>query len=217
MPSSTSSSDEHAVAIGEEPISGLDRMTVGGERVFSSGKRAHQHQQGRLRQVKIGEQRLDYVQGGARGEEDVCGAGMGLEAVDAGTVLQHADRRGAGGHDAPAFAQRVIDLQRGFIRQRVPFRMETDLCHLRHPHWLERAQPDMERQVGDEHASGADLLKNFRGEVQSGGGCGDRAALLRKDRLVTLTIKGLVLTANVWGQRDMPDKLQPGEEIVHRA
>ena len=91
-----------------------------------------------------------------------------------------------------------------------------DLRHFRHPHGLERAQPDMECQVGDEHTSGPDPLKNFSSEMQPGGGCGDRATLTRKDGLVTLAIQRLVLTANVGGQRDMPQKLQPGEEIVHR-
>jgi hypothetical protein len=74
----------------------------------------------------------------------------------------------------------------------------------------------MERQVGDDHPSGTNSFKNFRGEVQPRGGCGDRAALLRIDSLVTLTIHCLVVTANVWRQRDMPQKLQPGEEVVDR-
>ena len=89
--------------------------------------------------------------------------------------------------------------------------MEADLRHFRHPHWLERAQPDMERQVGDEHAPGADPLQDIRGEVQPGSGCGDRAALPRKDGLVTLAIESLILTANVRGQWDMPKKLQAGQ------
>ena len=68
------------------------------------GKRAHQHQQRRLGQMKIGEQGAHHVQAGARGEKDAGGAGMRLQPADAGTVLQRADGRGAGSHDAPALA-----------------------------------------------------------------------------------------------------------------
>ena len=67
--------------------------------------------------------------------------------------------------------------------------METDLRYFRHPHWLKRAQPHMECQVGDEHTPGADPLQDIRGEVQPGSGRGDRAALPGKDGLVTLPIE----------------------------
>ena len=58
--------------------------------------------------------------------------------------------------------------------------------------------------MGDDHASGTDPLKDFRGEVQPGGGRGHGATLLRIDGLVTLAIQCLVVTANVWRKRDMP-------------
>ena len=74
----------------------------------------------------------------------------------------------------------------------------------------------MKCQVGDEHAPGANPLQDFRGEVQPGRRCGNRAALPRKDGLVTLTIKILILTANVRRQRNMSQKIQAGEEVVHR-
>ncbi len=215
MPSSISR-DEHAVTVREELITGFDRMTISGECFFSPSKRADQHEQGGLRQVKIGQQRVDHFQAGAGGEEDVGCAGMWLQPADAGTVLQRADGRGAGSDDATAFEQCLLDLQGRFLGQRISFGVEVDLCDLRHPHWLERPQPDMERQVGDDHASGTDSFKDFRGEVQPGGGRGYRAALLRKDGLVALTVQRLVVTTNVGGQRDMPQKLQPGEEIVDR-
>src|ERR1700722_5120496 len=109
MPSSTSSSHEHAVAVGEETIPGFDRMTISGESVFSARKRAHQHQQGRLRQVKVGEQRLDHFYVRAGREKDVCCAVMGLEPSYAGAVLQYAHRGGAGGHNAPALSERIVD------------------------------------------------------------------------------------------------------------
>ena len=103
MPSGTSSSDEHAIAVGEEAITTLYGMTVSGEGVFSPGKRAHQHQERRLRQMEIGEHRLDYFEAAARREKDVGRAAMGLQAADAGTVFQYSDRSSSSGHHAPPF------------------------------------------------------------------------------------------------------------------
>src|ERR1700736_5306820 len=132
MPSSTSSSDEHAVAVREEPIPGFDRMTIRGESVFSARKRAHQHQQSRLRQVEVGEQRLDHFYARAGREKDVRSTAMGLEPSYAGAVLQYAYRGGASGHHAPAISERIVDLQGGFFRQRISFRVEANLRNLVH-------------------------------------------------------------------------------------
>ncbi len=91
-----------------------------------------------------------------------------------------------------------------------------NLRYIRHPNRLERSQPDVEGQVGNDDTPRADPLQNLGSEMQTGGGRSDRSALTRKDRLVTLAVQRLILTANVWGQRHMPQKLQPGEEIIHR-
>ena len=115
----------------------------------------------------------------------------------------------------PSWSAR-LDLQSRFRGQRIPFGVEANLCHLRHPDWLEGAQPDMEGQVGDENASGADSLQDGRGEVQPGSGCGDGTALPGKDGLVALPIERLVRAANVWGQGNMPQNFKPGKEILHR-
>src|ERR1700678_1996619 len=131
--------NEHAVAVGEEAISGFDCVTVSRECVLSAGKRAYQHQQGGLGQVKIGQQRLDDVQGRAGGEEDVRRAGMRLQTADAGTMLQGADGCGAGSDDAATVEQCLLDLQGCFLGKGISLRVEVDLCDLRYPHWLERS------------------------------------------------------------------------------
>jgi hypothetical protein len=97
----------------------------------------------------------------------------GLEPAYAGTVLQHPDCSGADGHDTPAFAQRMADLQRCFFWQRIPFRMEADFRNLSHPHWLKRPQPHVKSQLRDEHAAGPDPLQDLRSEVQPSGRRGD--------------------------------------------
>ena len=68
-------------------IPGFDSVTIGCECIPSSRKRADQHQQSRLRQVKVGEQRLHHFYVRAGREKDVGSAGMGFEAADARTVL----------------------------------------------------------------------------------------------------------------------------------
>ena len=55
------SGDEHAVPVGEEAITRFDRVTIGGQCLIFSGKGAHQHQQRRLGQMKIGQQSPDHV------------------------------------------------------------------------------------------------------------------------------------------------------------
>ena len=78
-------------------------------------------------QVKIGQQGADHVEAGTRREEDAGGAGMRLHPAYEGTVLQGAHRRSAGGHDAPAFVERPLDLQGRFRGQRVSFGVEANL------------------------------------------------------------------------------------------
>src|SRR6267378_2025107 len=51
--------DEHAIAVTVEAISDTDRFLVRTKNEFASSKRTHQHQQGRAREVKIGQQRID--------------------------------------------------------------------------------------------------------------------------------------------------------------
>src|ERR1700677_4349821 len=91
-----------------------------------------------------------------------------------------------------------------------------NLRYIRHPNGLERPQPDMEGQVGNDDTPRADPLQNLSSEMQTGGGRSDRSALTRKGRLVTLAVGGVVRAATVWGQRHVPQKLQPDEEIIHR-
>src|ERR1700742_4207373 len=51
------------IAIGEEAIAGFDRMRVGRAHPRGAGKGADQHEQGRFRQMEVGQQKV----GGAHG------------------------------------------------------------------------------------------------------------------------------------------------------
>src|SRR5258708_38843197 len=50
------SGQKHAVAIAEKTVSALNRMVISSQYALSACKCAHQHQQARLRQVKIRQQ-----------------------------------------------------------------------------------------------------------------------------------------------------------------
>src|ERR1700689_540516 len=54
--SSAASREKHAVAIAEKAVSFLDRVAISGQHPLAAGKGAHQHQQARLRQMKVSEQ-----------------------------------------------------------------------------------------------------------------------------------------------------------------
>src|SRR5208282_1696766 len=49
---------EHTISVGVEPVSCLDRVPVSGHYELFAAQRAHQHQQGGLRQMKVCQQRV---------------------------------------------------------------------------------------------------------------------------------------------------------------
>src|SRR5258706_10330328 len=62
---------EHAIAIREETIALFHRMTIGGQHLFFSSERAHQHQQCRPGQMEISQQRVHNLEAKSRIDEDI--------------------------------------------------------------------------------------------------------------------------------------------------
>src|SRR5579864_4626342 len=93
----TSSFQKHAVAIGVEPVFLLDRMPVGFHDWFFSPKRAHQHEECGLRQMKICQQRRHYAEFEAGMNKYVGLAAASLHSASGLTrhILQRAHRRGS--------------------------------------------------------------------------------------------------------------------------
>src|SRR5262245_51045305 len=58
------------ITIRIEAITGLNRMGVGRLHGVETHERADQHEQGRARQVKVGDQSVDRLEVVARGDED---------------------------------------------------------------------------------------------------------------------------------------------------
>ena len=58
--------DQHGIAVGEEAVALLNRVPVGIKDQLATCQRGHQHQQGRFRQVEIGNQAIDAADAVAR-------------------------------------------------------------------------------------------------------------------------------------------------------
>jgi hypothetical protein len=63
----------------------------------------------------------------------------------------------------------------------------------------------------------ADLVKNLRGEVKSGGGSSDGAELLGVYGLIAVAIGGGIRAGNVRRKRDVADAIEGGEKIRDRS
>ena len=77
----------------------------------------------------------------------------------------------------------------------------------------ERAESDVQRQVGDRCALRAALVEHFGGEMQPGGRGGNRATIAREDRLVTGPVLRRVGPADVRRKRHMSDRLEGLVEV----
>src|SRR4051812_41315387 len=94
--------DEHAIAVREEAVALADGVLVGGEDAVASGEGGDEHEERRLRQVEVGEQRAHDAEVEARVNKDVGFAGAGDEPtrVLSGDKLKGADGGSADGDDA---------------------------------------------------------------------------------------------------------------------
>ena len=81
-------------------------------------------------------------------------------------------------------------------------------------HRLKRAEPDVEGQLAQLHTPLADSFEYLLREVQTGGGSGNRPGPLGKYGLVTLAVRGVVRSFNVWRQRNVSEPLQM---LIHGA
>src|ERR1700694_4497270 len=66
---SRATEQQAGIAVGIEPVAGIDRMRVGALHDLEAGEGRDQHEQGRARQVEIRHQRLDGAELVSRGDE----------------------------------------------------------------------------------------------------------------------------------------------------
>ena len=149
---------QHGVAVAEEAVARAHRVRVGREHALAAGEGAHQHQQCRLRQVEVGEQRVNDLELKARRMKRRVSPrrprAYPLRAAGARGRLERPHHRRADRDDAPARGARARDRLAGLPR-RLLTRSACMTCAFDFvdPHRLERARADMQRDAGALHAA----------------------------------------------------------------
>ena len=175
------------------------------------GQGRHQHDQRALRQVKVGDQRIHTLEGIAGVDKDVGPAGSsGQTAVLPGKALQRAAGGGAHGDDPAALFLGLADDAGGLLRDDAKLRMHLMVLDLLRLHRAEGAQAHMQRHVAQLHALGGDLLHQFLGKMQPGGGGSGAADFPGIDGLIPLAVLQLLL--DIGRQRHFAQPLQHLQE-----
>jgi len=186
---------------------GVQYKLAPGIGLTGSGEGADQHQEGALRQVKVGDQAVDDQEWLWGMQEDAGASGLhcgqwgwtirgsvvGIAPVkillSAGDRFEDAGGGGADGDDASAAGAGGVDEIGGGLGQGEPFDVhlvvgeEVDLDR------EERAGADVEGEVGGLDAVLAEGLDQFGGEVQAGGGGGDGSGMAGIDGLIPFLIE----------------------------
>src|SRR5256714_3913921 len=63
--------DQHAIAVAVKSIALANRFRVGVEQKFAAGERADEHEQGRARQMKVRQKRIDHAKFKRRGDKQI--------------------------------------------------------------------------------------------------------------------------------------------------
>ena len=158
---------EHHIPIAVEAIALLDGVGVGALHHVQAHQRADQHEQGRARQVEVGDEAVGRLEAIAGGDED---GGVALERPHAprlvGGAFEQAERGGADG-DQPsaALARRVEPLRRGGVDP-TPFAVHHMVVGIVRLDRQERARADMQRERFATDSERIERIKQFGREVQ---------------------------------------------------
>ena len=136
-----------------------------------------------------------------------------------GQGLERPCRRRAHGDDATAFAVRPRDGRRGVGRDRVVLLLHSMFVDLLGTNRLEGAVADVQRDRRAFDAAGIERREQLRREVQSRGRCGNRAAVLRVDRLIAIAIGRRIVALDIrrqWHVADAIDDFTQGPAFGHQ-
>ena len=99
----------------------------------------------------------------------------------------------------------------------VPLPMQFVVFHFFYSYWLKSAQSDVQGDLGDFNSASANLVQDFRREVQSGGRRGHRSChgprRLGVDGLVAIAVGCPVVAVDIRGKGHVSDALDAGKEI----
>src|ERR1700748_3745157 len=74
----------------------------------------------------------------------------------------------------------------------------------------------MKSNFGGFNSTALQAVKDFGGEVQSGGGSGDGTTLLRVHGLVAIAVRGAIIARNIGRQWDVAKTLDRSEKVAYR-
>ncbi len=208
--------NEHAIAIGKEPVFALNGFAVGLEHDLAGRESAEHHEEGGAGEMKVGEDGVDSPEV-ERGIDVKAGAagGGGEAAVGVDDGFEGADAGGADGDDAPAAFSGGVQGLGGFRGEFVALLIHGVILDGVAFHRTEGAGADMEGEFDDAAAAGADFLEHFRSKMKAGGGRGDGAGVFGVDGLIAFGIVlGEVIAVNVGGQGRFTDVLEGVEDGV---
>ena len=153
--------------------------------------------------MKIGQHDIDDAEAITGTNEETAVATKGLELAIGGGGLQTPHTGGANRNDPSARLARQADAFACILADLQPFGMHDVPVEVIHPHGLEGACPDMQRDLRPSNAQFSQALQHGCIEMQSG--CG------RRDRTLTAGIEGLIAgiiglvirPLNIGGQRNV--------------
>jgi len=189
------------------------------EHACAPGEGADQHEQGRARQVEVGEQQVDGAKAVARQDVDAGLAGEGLNrAVGGGRSFEQAERRGADRDDAPAGRAGGVDGPGRCLRQLAGLQVHPVVARVLDLDRQEGAGADVEGERDAVDAARRERVQQAGREVETSGGGGDRAGPARENGLVVAEVGGFrpVGALDVGRQRHGADPLEARQQLAGR-
>src|ERR1700726_1081162 len=114
--------------------------------------------------------------------------------------------------DGPPGTFRATDALRRLRRNLVRFAVHHMRFHCFRPNGLKSSQSNVQRELANFNSTLSNLFEDFRGEMQSRSGCGDRARLPGENRLVAFAVGNFVDAINVRRKWNMT---QPANLVIH--
>jgi hypothetical protein len=211
-------------------------MLIRPHHILFPAQRAHQHQQRRLRQMKIRQQRphhpklvpgrnkqIRLARPRANSSCTGCPISRAFCAREVGIftllrrIFQSAHSSRPNRDNPPSFASRPINFLRRLLGDRIPLRMQSNVFHPLHPYRLKSSQPHMQRHLTSLNPALPHPLQNSRSEMQPRRRSRHRPALPRIHCLIPLTISRRIRPPNIRRQRHMPNLLQDPVEVFSRV
>src|SRR5664280_960988 len=163
-------------------------MLIRAQRFFGSSERAHQHQQTRLWQVKIGQHRVDRTKRKSWIDKDIGIAALLTKLIVPGCgKFQGSYCSGADRDDPSALRPCSIEHLCGVRRNAVAFDVKTIRFYLLMAQRLKSSQANVQRQLRGFNTSLCDAIENLFRKMQPCRRCGHRSEFAGEDGLIPVS------------------------------